>query len=111
MSLGGHMQREKEHGKAKRSSILICTRARWGPNDTRTQRNDKRPSLHPISPCSRETTPFRGRMFGGYLLPERQNDRKRRRRGDDAQRVDELLRNGSKGSFGARVPSGGELKQ
>jgi hypothetical protein len=38
--------------------MLICTSARWGPNDTRTQRNDKRPSLHPISAFSRETPPF-----------------------------------------------------
>jgi len=28
MSLGGHMQREKEHGKVKRRAMFICTRAR-----------------------------------------------------------------------------------
>jgi len=38
--------------------MLICTSARWGPNDTRTQRNDKRPSLHPISHFSWEKLPF-----------------------------------------------------
>jgi len=53
----------RTHAKRKRTwktrrLMLICTSARWGPNDTRTQRNDKRPSLHPISLFSRETPPF-----------------------------------------------------
>jgi len=53
----------RTHAKRKRTwktrrLMLFCTSARWGPNDTRTRRNDKRPSLHPISLFSRETAPF-----------------------------------------------------